>query len=102
MATNHRLATTGRKIVCDTLGIAVPVSEGAVGSMATIPLPGPAGAGGTGDPDPLTDRLRHEWNIEVSVFSWRDWPNRLLRLSAQMYNTESDYERLAAALSVEL
>lgn len=41
----------------------------------------------TGDLDPLTERLRGESNIEVPVFSWRDWPPRLVRIAAQLYNT---------------
>lgn len=52
--------------------------------------------------DPLPERLRDKWSIEVPVFAWRDWPHRLLRISAQLYNTRSDYELLAEALSKEL
>ena len=52
--------------------------------------------------DPLTIRLREEWQIEVPVFPWRDWPGRLLRISAHLYNEMADYERLADALCEEL
>jgi isopenicillin-N epimerase len=76
------------------------VPDEAIGAMATIPLPGPSGLSTIGDLDPLTDRLRDEWGIEVPVFSWRDWPQRLLRISAQLYNRPEDYERLAEALAV--
>ena len=47
-------------------------------------------------------RLRQNWNIEVPVFVWPDPPHRMLRISAQRYNSIDEYERLALALSVEL
>ena len=99
MATNRELALRGRMIICDRLRIDLPIPESMTGSMAAIPLPGARGPSPTGDLDPITDQLRREWNIEVPVFSWRDWPHRLLRLSAQLYNSPSDYERLADALA---
>ena len=102
MATNRELALRGRKIICDRLGIDLPIPDSMIGSMATIPLPGARGPSPTGDLDPITERLRDEWQIEVPVVSWRDWPNRLLRISAQLYNTEADYEKLAAALAIAL
>ena len=102
MAANRHLVLQGRTIICEVLGIDHPVPDEAIGSMATIPLPGPRGPGPTGDLDPLTDRLRDDWGIEVPVFSWRDWPQRLLRISAQLYNRAQDYERLAEALTVAL
>ena len=70
--------------------------------MATIPLPGGRSRVANGGLDPLTGRLRDEWAIEVPVFAWRDWPQRLLRISAQLYNTEDDYRRLGEALQSEL
>lgn len=102
MTANRRLVLQGRQIICDSLGIEIPTPDDTIGSMATVPLPGPRGPGGAGDLDPLTQRLRDQWSIEVPVFPWRDWPSRLLRISAQLYNTIADYERLAAALASEL
>ena len=101
MARNHELVLAGRNLLCDALGIEAGVPEEAVGSMATLVLPGDSNAA-FGEMDPLTTRLREEWKIEAPVFPWRDWPNRLLRISAQLYNGISDYERLAAALCVVL
>lgn len=101
MAANHELVLRGREIICSALGIDDPVTAESVGSMATIPLPG-SREGVAGDLDPLTQRLRDDWSIEVPVFAWRDWPQRLLRISAQLYNTQADYERLAQALASAL
>jgi isopenicillin-N epimerase len=102
MAANHEVVLAGRQLICDRLGIDISVPDDAIGSMATLPLPGSRGPGMTGDLDPLTERLRDEWDIEVPVFSWRGWPQRLMRISAQLYNTVEDYEKLADALAVEL
>jgi isopenicillin-N epimerase len=48
--------------------------------------------------DPLQERLLAEHAIEVPVITWPRWPRRLVRVSAQLYNSLPQYERLAAAL----
>ena len=48
--------------------------------------------------DPLLAQLRDEYRIEVSINAWPEWPSRLLRVSAQLYNDLSQYEVLGAAL----
>ena len=75
-----------------------------VGSIASIILPGR----GTDDPnpvafsDPLQGRLVVDHGIEVPVFAFGDPPQRLLWISAQLYNEAGEYERLAEALLAEL
>jgi len=49
--------------------------------------------------DPLQDALRERAGIEVPVLPWPAPPRRLLRISAALYNTIADYERLASALA---
>jgi isopenicillin-N epimerase len=103
MAANRALALEGRDIVCAALGVAPPApEEEAIGSMATIVLPRRPQKEWVGGFDPLTERLRDRWAVEVPVFRWRDWPHSLLRVSAQLYNTRSDYERLAEAVAAEI
>jgi len=73
--------------------------------MAALPLP--SASGEQAEPsgwaeDPLADVLRHGWQIEVPVMSWPAPPNRLVRISAQLYNRPEDYVRLAEALVAEL
>jgi isopenicillin-N epimerase len=100
MHRNHELAIKGREVLCRSLGVAPPCPAELLGSMATLPLPG----NGEGPPnllgtDPLQDELLFKHGIEVPIVGWNN-PPRMLRISAQLYNQDSDYEKLAAALKI--
>ena len=47
-------------------------------------------------------KLFERFAIEVPVMVWPAPPRRLVRISAQLYNTPADYERLAEALRMLL
>lgn len=100
-ASNHELVLAGRRIVAEALDVEPPAPESMIGSIASLHLPDP-----TVEPtsifDPLTEALHHRWSIEVPVFTWPTAPKRLIRVSAQQYNTIDDYARLATALRAEL
>jgi isopenicillin-N epimerase len=96
---NHALALQARALLCDALQIPPPCPDDMIGSTAALPLPPDAvGAHSALDPEPMNTRLRRAFHIEVPVISWPAPPSRLLRISAQLYNTISDYEQLARAL----
>ncbi|HVR41062.1 MAG TPA: aminotransferase class V-fold PLP-dependent enzyme [Thermoanaerobaculia bacterium] len=103
MRRNRELARKGRDILCDQLGIAHPAPDDMLGAMATVPLPD---GNATNPPqlygDPLQDTLLFEHHIEVPFVPWPHPPKRVLRISAQLYNTADEYERLAKALSAHL
>ena len=102
MARNRALALSQRRRLMDFLGVAEPAPESMVGALAAVPI-SPAEPGGPpGIIDPLTRKLRTEYQIQVPVFIWPAAPERLLRISAAPYNDESDYDRLLEALAVEL
>jgi len=97
---NRRLVLDGRRLVCDALGIGVPCPDEMIGSLASMPLPP-----GSPEPptsalygDPLQTRLLEGWGIEVPVIPWPAPPDRLIRISAQLYNRIEHYEMLARAL----
>jgi isopenicillin-N epimerase len=50
----------------------------------------------------LQDVLREKHRIEVPLISWPAPPQRVLRISAQVYNSLPQYELLAQALIKEL
>ena len=91
MRRNRALALEARALLCKTLGIEEPAPESMIGSLATIPLPdGPA--------EPLQRALWEKRRIEVPVWSFPSVPRRILRVSAQAYNSIDDYAALAGAL----
>jgi isopenicillin-N epimerase len=97
---NRTLALAARSLLCDTLGIVSPCPESMIGAMATVPLPDrdtgellrPDGL------DPLQQELFERHAIEVQLTAWPAPPKRLLRISAQLYNSVEQFEYLAGAV----
>lgn len=103
---NSDLAEYGQRVVADALEIPAaarpqpsfgddrPTPREPV-SMRIVPLPS-----GVADDRPAAQRLRErlasEASCEVHLDAWRG--RGQLRLSAQVYNSPDDYDRLAAAL----
>lgn len=87
----------------------LPVIEAGEGSrcpsMISLQLP-KTGADSEQSPtepaqrDPLQDQLRDGYGIEIPVVHWQG--HRLVRVSAHLYNTAAEYERLVEALRTEL
>lgn len=101
---NHELACRARRVLEEVPGVAALAPDGMLGSMAAVRLP---------DADPKTPPARFNWDmlqaslhdnhgIEVPVMAFPAWPRRVLRVSAQLYNHEGEYRRLAGALSEAL
>lgn len=97
---NRRLVLTGRRHLCAALEIEPPAPETMIGSLAALPLPD-----GSPEPptsalyaDPLQEELLGEHGIEVPIIPWPAPPKRLIRLSAQLYNHENQYRKLAQVL----
>lgn len=99
MEHNRNLACAARRTLCDALAEAPPCPESLLGSMATITLPDDGGERpAIITNDPLGEKLYERFRIEVPVMRFPPGPTRLLRVSAQIYNTLDQYERLASAL----
>jgi len=96
---NHALAVQARRHLCDRLQVPPPCPDAMLGSMATIPLPqriqGPARFGKI-DAEQL--RLYDEFRIEVPFNRVGQPERRCFRVSAQIYNSPTEYEYLASAL----
>jgi isopenicillin-N epimerase len=98
MRRNHEMAVSARSVLCDALGISPPAPEAMVGSMAAIPLPDGEGQVGRDLLSPLNGQLLAA-GFETLVYPWPEWPSQLLRVSAHLYNTLDEYEKLASTLS---
>ncbi len=109
MAANAAMARAGRDAVCTALGVAPPVPDAMLGSMAVIPLPGltPTEAAA----ERLQAALFNEDRIEVPIVVF---PVRgaladgqaasgvMVRISAQRYNRPEEYAHLAERLAARL
>lgn len=103
---NRALVLEGRRILCDALGTEPATPDSLVGTMATLIIPGvglPSGGTAPGKyEDPLQEQLVEQHRIQVPVWSLPSQGQRLLRISAQAYNSREQYEYLATALKTEL
>ncbi len=99
MRRNHALALQARNILAAALAISDPAPDAMIGAMVALPLPdGSATEAPSLYGDPLQDVLYDRFRIEVPVVPWPQPPKRILRVSAQLYNSPDEYEHLAAAL----
>ncbi len=110
---NRDLALKGRTVLCEALDVEPPVPESMVASIATVILP-PLHNDPAQDAqllavlrtrpsrhhDALQDALMDNHAIEVPVWVYEN--RRMIRISAQLYNTLPQYEYLAQALLTEL
>ncbi|MBA2660772.1 MAG: aminotransferase class V-fold PLP-dependent enzyme [Bradymonadaceae bacterium] len=101
MQHNHTLASQARTLICQRLGITLPCPDAMLGAMAAIPI-----ADGRDETprsplylDPLQDELFLEHGIDVPIVPFPAPPRRLLRVSAQLYNSLAQYDLLADALA---
>jgi isopenicillin-N epimerase len=99
-ARNRALALRARDVLCEALNIPAPCPDSMLGSMAAVPLGQVRALPPSSHPgiDPLQDLLLRDHGVEVPVHAWPAPPARLLRVSAQLYNHESQYRKLAAIL----
>jgi isopenicillin-N epimerase len=98
MRKNRDVASLGRDVICEALDLEAPAPQAMLGAMAALIIPGAA----SDAIDPLQEELRREESIDVPIFRWGNPPRRVLRISAQLYNMEGEFRRLARALRSRL
>lgn len=100
MRENHELVLRARDVLCRALGCAPPAPDEMLGSMAAVPLPDARGATPSGRPyhDALQLALLRGHAVQAPVSYFPKPPARVIRVSAQRYNSIGQYERLASAL----
>jgi isopenicillin-N epimerase len=109
MRHNRDLALRARRLIADAMNIPAVAPESMVGTIASIFIPraGPNAAPSARPPqrryaDPLQERVIDRWGIQVPIWWVPGTPQRLVRISAQAYNTFAQYEYLLRALESEL
>ena len=95
-AWNHDLVWRMAQRLAARWGQPFTTPEAMVGCMACVALPERIAALGAPAAPALKDWLFHERRIEAQVLALRGRPH--VRLAAQVYNDETDYERLAEAV----
>lgn len=90
---NNDLARRGAELVAGRIGTAVPGGDGLTAAMRLIGLPEPLGEF---DAREIERGLLDEYKVVVPLTYLGGW--QWVRVSAQLYNTIDDYERLAFAL----
>ena len=97
---NRALALEARDMLCEALRVPPPCPDSMVGSMASVELPSPLPPGPRDIQwmDPLQALLRREFGIVVPVTEIQGRSRRLIRVSAQLYNSPEQYRYLAASL----
>jgi isopenicillin-N epimerase len=101
MQHNRDLVLQARRHYCSTLGQPEPCPESMLGSMASMSLPPhdvalPLPAFYL---DELQEQLIANYHLQVPVMIWPRPPQRLLRISAQLYNTLAQFKSLTQAIS---
>lgn len=100
MAQNHNLCIEARSMICHELGIPKPCPDEMIASMATLPLPTPAVIPQFDykSTDPFQDLLFRDNDIEAPFWFWSSPPQRLTRISAQLYNSFNQFRYFVEAL----
>ncbi len=103
MRRNRALALEARESVETALRVRTAAPAALIGSMASVPLPRAArgSAAARLGPQELGGWLR-ERGVEAWLYPWPAPGGMLVRVSAQLYNAQAEYERLGALLSEAL
>ena len=100
MEKNKSMVLVARHLLQEKLGIKIDCCpDEMIGSMAVVKLPDEGVDEFYGGLiSPLQNDLWEKFRIEVPIIPWSNNRKRLLRISAQIYNSFSQYEYLAEAL----
>jgi isopenicillin-N epimerase len=96
--TNRAKALAGRDALLAALGGEAPCPDEMISHLAAVLLPADTSPYEGHYEDPLQDALLAEHSIQVPVIRWPALNARILRISAQAYNSRDQYEYLSEAL----
>ena len=102
MKRNHELVIKGRNIISEKLGLSEWTPDELTGSISTIKLNSKSVIDEKTGLDVIQLELFDRFGIEALITTIYPTNNRILRLSAALYNCEDDYVKLGDALKVIL
>ena len=102
MRRNRELALAGRALLCAAVGVPEPAPAEMIATLASVPLPDTTAPASGSMHDALQAIVYERHRIEVPIFVFPAHPRRLVRFSAQAYNSLAQVELLARALRAEL
>ncbi len=100
-ASNRALVLGARDKLCEVLEIEAPAPEDMIGSLAAVPIWPRTDDGQPNSPfaiDPVQQAL-YTHGVEVPVQAWPKAPSRVLRVSAQAYNSQEQVDYLVQELA---
>lgn len=100
MKRNHKLVIKGRAIICEKMGIKEWAPDELTGSITTLKLNSKAVIDEKTGLDVIQLELFDRFGIEALITTIYPTDNRILRLSAALYNCEDDYVKLGDALKI--
>jgi len=98
LAHNRALAMNARDFLCKAWSTSPTAPDDMVGSMSTVMVPDDIIANINKRGQDLYAELNNQWGIQVPVIPFPGPIGTGTRISAQLYNTMDDYEKLATAV----
>jgi len=96
----HNLAWGSAEMLAKEWGVDLNLERGMFASMVPIPIPGNV-CGGDDERVSIVKRLWEKHKVEVAVTDPSSSDQLWIRISAQIYNEESDYQKLSIAVKEE-
>ena len=98
---NRDLVLQARQIICDQLQLNLPCPDEMIGSMASIPL-NTLFTGDNLSAQLLQDQLLEQFQIEIPIIPFPSEQDKIMRISAQLYNSIDEYIYLADVIKEDL
>ena len=98
MKRNHELALSMRSMLAYRFGTELPAPDSMIGTMAAVFIPQAAVLTVDKRKTSVYAELQNQWGIQIPAIPLPDDLGTVVRLSAHVYNTESEYIRLAEAV----
>jgi isopenicillin-N epimerase len=102
MERNFMMSRKVSQLLSSKLQQLVPIPEGSIINMCSIPLPKLERVLQPSEFDPLQEKLYYEYKIEIPIINFGKDRDRFIRYSCFLYNSMEQYEYLGEVLEREI